>query len=75
MGANMDKLKGKLKKAEGDLTGDKVREGQGWAEEKKGDVEGAIDRVADKVDEKVGRRDDERVNDRDANRNDDASRR
>jgi uncharacterized protein YjbJ (UPF0337 family) len=72
MGANIDKLKGKLKKAEGDLTGDKVRQGQGWAEEKKGDVEGAIDKVADKVDEKLDRREQDR--DADTNR-DDSSRR
>ena len=71
MGANIDKLKGKLKKAEGELTGDKVREGQGWVEEKKGDVEGAIDKVADKVNEKLDRREDNA----DANRNDDTSRR
>lgn len=55
MGSMADKLKGKLKKAEGELTGDKVREAQGWVEEKKGDVEGAVERVADKVDASIER--------------------
>jgi uncharacterized protein YjbJ (UPF0337 family) len=53
MGSTADKLKGKLKKAEGELTGDKVREGQGWAEEKKGQVEEKVENVADKIDEKL----------------------
>jgi uncharacterized protein YjbJ (UPF0337 family) len=53
MGSTADKLKGKLKKVEGQLTGDKVREGQGWAEEKKGQVEEKIENVADKVNEKI----------------------
>lgn len=55
MGSTADKLKGKLKKAEGQLTGDKVREAQGWVEEKKGDVEGAVERAADKVDANIER--------------------
>jgi uncharacterized protein YjbJ (UPF0337 family) len=55
MGSTADKLKGKLKKVEGQVTGDKVREAQGWVEEKKGDVEGAVDRVADKVDANIER--------------------
>ena len=52
MGATMDKLKGKIKKAEGDLTDDKVRSGQGWVEEKKGQVEEKIDEVKDRMNEK-----------------------
>jgi uncharacterized protein YjbJ (UPF0337 family) len=59
MGSTADKLKGKLKKVEGELTGDKVREGQGWVEEKKGQVEEKIERVADKVDEKLDNDDNE----------------
>ncbi len=39
MGAMMDKAKGRLKKIEGKLTGDKVRSVQGSIEETKGDVE------------------------------------
>jgi len=45
MGSTADKLKGKLKKVEGQVTGDKVREGQGWLEEKKGQVEQKIDEI------------------------------
>jgi uncharacterized protein YjbJ (UPF0337 family) len=53
MGTTADKLKGKLKKVEGQVTGDKVREGQGWAEEKVADIKEGAERVADKVDEKI----------------------
>lgn len=63
MGSTADKLKGKLKKAEGDLTGDKVRQGQGWAEEKKGEAEGALEKASDKVNEKI-----DEVRDRNATR-------
>jgi len=45
MGAISDKLKGKAKKVEGRVTGDKIREAQGKAEETKGGVEGAVDRA------------------------------
>ena len=58
MGATMDKLKGKLKKAEGDLTDDKVRQGQGWVEEKKGQVEEKIDEVKERINEKRDRKTD-----------------
>ena len=53
MGTTADKLKGKLKKAEGELTNDKVRQGQGWVEEKVADVKEGAERVADRVDEKI----------------------
>ncbi len=49
MGAIIDKIKGKLKKAEGRATGDKVRTAQGVVQEKKGQVRGAADKVARKV--------------------------
>jgi len=49
MSATGDRLKGKLKKAEGKLTGDKIRQGQGKLEEMKGDVKAAIDRTATRV--------------------------
>jgi uncharacterized protein YjbJ (UPF0337 family) len=45
MGAISDKIKGKLKKAEGRVTGDKVREAQGGLQDKKGDVEARVDRM------------------------------
>lgn len=53
MGSTADKLKGKLKKTEGELTGDKVREVQGWVEEKKGQAEGAVEKAADRLDQKI----------------------
>ncbi|HLL23768.1 MAG TPA: hypothetical protein VK427_16630 [Kofleriaceae bacterium] len=49
MGALTDKVKGKLMKAEGQVTDDKVRETQGTAVETKGKVKGAIDRGVTKV--------------------------
>ena len=49
MGATSDKLKGKVKKMEGRLTGDRVREAQGGFEEKKGDVEGAFQRTKNRA--------------------------
>jgi uncharacterized protein YjbJ (UPF0337 family) len=42
MGAIIDKIKGKLMKAEGRATGDKVRTAQGHVEEKKGQVKSAV---------------------------------
>lgn len=49
-----DKLCGKLKKAEGELTGDKVREVQGKAQETLGKVkeaaQDAVEKVTDKCD-------------------------
>lgn len=53
MGSTADKLKGKLKKVEGEITGDKVRQGQGWAEEKKGEIEGAVERAGERLNEKI----------------------
>jgi uncharacterized protein YjbJ (UPF0337 family) len=49
MGAISDKITGTAKKIEGKLTGDKLRTAQGTAQKAKGDVEGAISRVAGKV--------------------------
>lgn len=49
MGAITDKLKGKAKKMEGRLTGDRVREAQGGLEEKKGDLEQRASRVKNRV--------------------------
>jgi uncharacterized protein YjbJ (UPF0337 family) len=49
MGGITDKLKGKAKRAEGRLTGDRVREGQGAVEEKKGDVENAASRMKNRA--------------------------
>jgi uncharacterized protein YjbJ (UPF0337 family) len=49
MGSIKDKIKGKLMKTEGRVTGDKVRETQGKAVEAKGKVKGAIERGVSKV--------------------------
>lgn len=49
MGAITDKVKGKLMKAEGKATGDKVRSTQGSAVEAKGKVKGAVSRGVAKV--------------------------
>jgi uncharacterized protein YjbJ (UPF0337 family) len=57
MSGTADKLKGKLKKAEGELTGDKVREAQGWVEEKKGEVEQKIEQAHEEHRERQARRD------------------
>jgi uncharacterized protein YjbJ (UPF0337 family) len=45
----MNKLKGKAKEAEGRLTGDKLRQGQGKVEAAKGDAEIKGKRAAGKV--------------------------
>lgn len=44
MGAIIDKIKGKLMKTEGKVTGDKVRQAQGTAVETKGKVKAAVER-------------------------------
>ena len=49
MGKFKDKIKGKLMRGEGKLTGDKAREGQGYVTEKKADIENGLDRVKNKV--------------------------
>lgn len=49
MGAMQDKAKGKLKEAEGKLTGDRIREVQGKAEGTKGDVEANGTRIKGRV--------------------------
>src|SRR5438445_7966401 len=52
MGGSMDKLKGKLKKAEGEITNDKVRQAQGWVEEKKGEAEQQVEQKSGELKEK-----------------------
>ena len=44
MGKILDKIKGKVMKAEGRATGDSVRTAQGHAMEAKGKVKGAVER-------------------------------
>jgi uncharacterized protein YjbJ (UPF0337 family) len=49
MGKIIDKVKGKLMKAEGKVTGDKLRQAQGSAVDTKGDIKGAVSRVKNKA--------------------------
>ena len=53
MGAIIDKVKGKLMKAEGKATGDKVRSTQGRVVEGKGKVKGKINEGVRKMKAKV----------------------
>ena len=53
MGNTADKLKGKLKKVEGEVTGDKVRQGQGVVEEKKGQLGEKIEKAGERLNQKI----------------------
>jgi uncharacterized protein YjbJ (UPF0337 family) len=55
MGKWLDKIKGKLMKAEGRATDDPLRQAQGQFHDTKGDVKGAVDRVRDRVDASIHR--------------------
>ncbi len=49
MGELIDKAKGKIKQAEGSITGDRGRQAEGLVDEKKGDVKGGFERVKQDV--------------------------
>jgi uncharacterized protein YjbJ (UPF0337 family) len=49
MASTGDKIKGKAMRAEGKLTGDRIREAQGVMKEKKGAIKGAVERAGRKV--------------------------
>ena len=49
MGGDSDKVKGNLKQAGGDLTGDKDLKNEGKVDEAGGKVKNAVDDVTDKV--------------------------
>jgi uncharacterized protein YjbJ (UPF0337 family) len=49
MSGEMDKAKGKVKKAAGDLTGDSDMKREGQVDEGAGKVKGAVDKVKDKL--------------------------
>jgi uncharacterized protein YjbJ (UPF0337 family) len=53
MSGTGDKLKGKLKKVEGEITGDEARRVQGAVEEKKGEVEQKIERAGERLNQKI----------------------
>jgi uncharacterized protein YjbJ (UPF0337 family) len=59
MGENVDEVKGRTKQAAGDLTDDEGLKNEGRVDKAVSDVKEKIDDVADKVKEKVGRRDDD----------------
>ena len=58
MGEIIDKLKGKLKEAEGEITNDPVRKAEGQLDQLKGSVKGAFEEVKHEV-KKALHRDDE----------------
>jgi uncharacterized protein YjbJ (UPF0337 family) len=45
MGEMIDRAKGKAKQLEGELTGDRLRKGQGVAEQVKGNLKGIVHKV------------------------------
>ncbi len=45
MGEIIDKLKGKAKQVEGDLTGDRARHAEGRVDEAKGDLKGKFEEL------------------------------
>lgn len=51
--AQKDKLEGKAKEAEGKLTDDELREGQGKAQQAWGDAKGKAEDAADEVRDRV----------------------
>ena len=57
MGENIDEAKGRAKQAAGDLADDEELKREGRVDRAVSDVKEKIDDVADKVKEKIGRRD------------------
>jgi uncharacterized protein YjbJ (UPF0337 family) len=57
MGDNIDEAKGRTKEAAGDLTGDDELKREGKVDRAVSDVKEKVDDVADKVKEKIGKRD------------------
>ena len=53
MDGQMDKLKGRIKQAAGDLTNNKKLKAEGKAQEFRGNVKSQIDEVADKLKKQV----------------------
>jgi uncharacterized protein YjbJ (UPF0337 family) len=58
MGELIDKIKGKVKQAQGRVTGDRAREAEGVADQVKGNAKGAFEEI--KTDVKRSVREDER---------------
>lgn len=53
MAGESDELKGRIKKAAGDLTDDDELKGEGEADEAAGKAKGKVDEVKDKVDDAI----------------------
>ena len=53
MGENLDKAKGRVKQAAGDLTDDKDLKAEGKADEMSGKVKGAVDTLRDKAEDAI----------------------
>ena len=53
MGENLDKAKGRVKQAAGDLTDDDRLKNEGKADELAGKVKGAVDSLRDKAEEAI----------------------
>ena len=53
MGENLDKAKGRVKQAAGDLTDDDRLKNEGKADELSGKVKGAVDSLRDKAEEAI----------------------
>jgi uncharacterized protein YjbJ (UPF0337 family) len=51
MGAKSDDVKGRVKEAAGDLTGDKDLQREGKLDQAKGAVKDKVDKATDKIDE------------------------
>jgi uncharacterized protein YjbJ (UPF0337 family) len=59
MGENVDEVKGRTKEAAGDLTDDEGLKREGRVDKAVSDIKEKIDDVADKVKEKVGRKEED----------------
>jgi uncharacterized protein YjbJ (UPF0337 family) len=57
MGENIDEAKGRTKQAAGDLTDDEELKREGRVDKAVSDVKEKVDEVADKVKDRIGRRD------------------
>ena len=53
MGENLDKAKGRVKQAAGDLTDDDRLKNEGKADEMAGKVKGAVDTIRDKAEDAI----------------------
>jgi len=55
MGELIDKMKGKIKEIQGDLTGDRAKHAEGTLDEAKGKVKGAVEDVKERAKQAMDR--------------------